>query len=99
MLKILADNGMTIFLSSHILAELAKICTKIGIIYQGILSKELKTTVLEKQRIKKLIFSNNNLCKTIQLLKSKKISSRLNQVNEIEIEDANVIANPAELYK
>jgi ABC-2 type transport system ATP-binding protein len=35
MLKELSRNGTTIFISSHILGELSKLVTKIGIIHKG----------------------------------------------------------------
>ncbi len=97
MLKRLAKNGITIFLSSHILAELAKICTKIGIIHQGNLIKELKKDELEKQRIKKLIVINDRPNKTFQLLRKNNISSRINQKDEIEIGNTDAIDHPSHI--
>lgn len=49
----LANNGSTIFLSSHILGEISKVANRIGIIHEGKLVKELTTKELSDQLIKK----------------------------------------------
>ena len=46
MLRGLADNGTTVFLSSHVLAEVARLATRIGIIHSGQLREELSATAL-----------------------------------------------------
>jgi len=94
MLKELSRNGTTIFISSHILGELSKLVTKIGIIHKGRLIKELKSEKLKDQVIKKLIIETGNNSKALEFLKSKNISSNINQKNMIEIYDPSVINRP-----
>ena len=94
MLKELSRNGTTIFISSHILGELSKLVTKIGIIHKGRLIKELKSEELKDQVIKKLIIETGNNSKALEFLKSKNISSNTNQKNMIEIYDPSVINKP-----
>jgi len=94
MLKELSRNGTTIFISSHILGELSKLVTKIGIIHKGKLIKELKSEKLKDQVIKKLIIETGNNSKALEFLKSKNISSNTNQKNMIEIYDPSVINKP-----
>ena len=94
MLKELSRNGTTIFISSHILGELSKLVTKIGIIHKGKLIKELKSEKLKDQVIKKLIIETGNNSKALEFLKSKNISSNINQKNMIEIYDPSVINKP-----
>lgn len=94
MLKELSRNGTTIFISSHILGELSKLVTKIGIIHKGRLIKELKFEKLKDQVIKKLIIETGNNSKALEFLKSKNISSNINQKNMIEIYDPSVINRP-----
>ena len=94
MLKELSRNGTTIFISSHILGELSKLVTKIGIIHKGRLIKELKSEELKDQVIKKLIIETGNNSKALEFLKSKNISSNINQKNMIEIYDPSVINRP-----
>jgi ABC-2 type transport system ATP-binding protein len=46
------ERGVTIFMSSHILTEVDRLATRIGIIHQGRLIEELDTDKLEKLRTK-----------------------------------------------
>lgn len=48
------EKGVTIFMSSHILTEVDRLVTRIGIIHKGCLIEELDTTKLEKLRAKRL---------------------------------------------
>jgi len=48
------EQGVTVFMSSHILAEVDRLATRIGIIHQGRLIEELDTTELERRRAKRL---------------------------------------------
>lgn len=97
MLKELSQNGTAIFISSHILAELAKMATKIGIIHRGKLVKELTSEQLEKQIIKKLIISTRNNHKALELLKPKGWEPSLNDKNEIEIIDERALNRSDEI--
>ena len=94
MLKELSRNGTTIFISSHILGELSKLVTKIGIIHKGRLIKELKSEELKDRVIKKLIIETGNNSKALEFLKSKNISSNINQKNMIEIYNPDAINKP-----
>src|SRR3990172_7407042 len=48
------EKGPTIFMSSHILTEVDRLTTRIGIIHKGRLIEELDTNKLEKLRAKRL---------------------------------------------
>jgi ABC-2 type transport system ATP-binding protein len=50
LLKSLAGEGITIFMSSHILAEVDQLADRIGIIHEGILKEELDRTELGERR-------------------------------------------------
>ncbi len=55
LLKSLAgEKGMTVFMSSHILSEVDRLATRIGIIHEGRLIEELDAKKLEALRTKKL---------------------------------------------
>jgi ABC-2 type transport system ATP-binding protein len=49
-----ANHGKTVFMSSHILAEVARLAHRVGIIHQGQLLREMNTTELERERRKRL---------------------------------------------
>ncbi len=48
------DQGVTIFMSSHILAEVDRLATRIGIIHKGRLIEELDMDELERRRARRL---------------------------------------------
>jgi ABC-2 type transport system ATP-binding protein len=50
-----ADRGVTVLMSSHILAEVDRLTTRIGIIHQGRLIEELGTAELEQRRARRLV--------------------------------------------
>jgi ABC-2 type transport system ATP-binding protein len=50
-----ANHGVTVFISSHILGEIAKLANRIGIIHKGQLLQELTTVQLNTLRQKRLL--------------------------------------------
>jgi ABC-2 type transport system ATP-binding protein len=68
LLSDLAENqGVTIFISSHILGEISRFATRIGIIHDGKLIQEINTSQLEKLSRKRLQVNtrNNSLAKSV----------------------------------
>ena len=55
------EKRVTIFMSSHILTEVDRLATRIGIIHMGRLIEELDTDALEKLRAKRLEVKARNL--------------------------------------
>ena len=55
LLRELAQQGVTIFMSSHLLSEAARIATRFGIIHQGRLVVEMDAPALEQQRQRWLV--------------------------------------------
>jgi ABC-2 type transport system ATP-binding protein len=51
------NEGVTIFISSHILSEISKMAHRIGIIHNGILKQELESAKLAELSLKKLSVS------------------------------------------
>jgi ABC-2 type transport system ATP-binding protein len=99
LLKSLAQNGTTIFISSHILGEISKIANRIGIIHEGSLIKELTVTELTSQLVKRIIVSTTNNERARQLLLAKGYSASINVNNEIEIPDAAAIDHPEDISR
>ncbi len=54
------NKGVTVFISSHILSEISKLSTRIGIIHEGRLIKELNNSELTKLCSKSLYVSGND---------------------------------------
>lgn len=72
MLKMVSEQGKTVIISSHILSELAQICTSVGIIESGsmIMSGKLDDVLDKVDEANPLIISVlNNVSKAIEVLK------------------------------
>jgi ABC-2 type transport system ATP-binding protein len=99
LLKQLAQEGTTIFLSSHILGEISKVANRIGIIHNGKLIKELTNAELNLQLIKKLLIksADNNAAQNI--LQQQNFNPIINTLNEIELTDVHALQHPEEITK
>ena len=53
--ELASERGVTIFLSSHILGEVARLAHRVGIIHQGRLIQELDMAELERNRRRRLL--------------------------------------------
>ena len=89
-------KGVTIFMSSHILTEVDRLATRIGIIHQGRLIEELDTNALEKLRSKRLEIKARNLEAAQVCLQRAGYPLRLND-GMILIEDKQAIENPDDI--
>lgn len=55
------ENGVTVFMSSHILTEVDRLATRIGIIHKGRLIEELEAERLEELRSRRLVVRARDL--------------------------------------
>ena len=55
LLELTREQGVTIFMSSHILAEVARLAQRIGIIHRGRMLQELNIDELERNRRRRLV--------------------------------------------
>ena len=87
------EKGVTIFMSSHILTEVDRLATCIGIIHKGKLLEELDADKLEKLRAKRLEIQARNL-EAVQIsLQSAGYKFKVNG-ETIVLEDRYAIENP-----
>jgi ABC-2 type transport system ATP-binding protein len=87
------EKGVTIFMSSHILTEVDRLATRIGIIHKGRMIEELDAEKLEKLRTKRLEIQARNL-EAVQIsLQSAGYKFTLND-ETIVLEDEYAIENP-----
>ena len=88
LLQNLAHNhGVTIFISSHILGEMAKITSRIGIIHEGHLIQEVDTNQLELLLRKRLLLNARDKTAAITALSQAGYKVGLNQEGIMEILD------------
>ena len=94
---ITSNHGVTIFVSSHILGEISKFATRIGIIHEGRLIQELNTDQLERLLDKRLVV--NALDK--EAVRSKLINNgysvNLTKDGNLEITDEGAINHPEKI--
>jgi ABC-2 type transport system ATP-binding protein len=99
LLEMLArEKGVTIFMSSHILTEVDRLATRIGIIHKGILIEELDAGALEKLRSKRLEIKARNLEAAQVCLQSAGYRYLLSD-GMILIEDQRAIEHPEDIAK
>ena len=87
------EKGVTIFMSSHILTEVDRLATRIGIIHLGKLIEELDTDALEKLRSKRLEIKARDLQAAQAYLQNAGYQFASND-ETIMIEDVRAIEHP-----
>lgn len=94
-LKDLVKNHQTtIFLSSHILSEISKVATRIGVVHNGRLIKEINTNELEHHIIKKLCVDTSDNLKAIKVMNNMNFNATMNESGIIESSDIKAIQKP-----
>jgi ABC-2 type transport system ATP-binding protein len=95
LLRDLAFNkGVTVFISSHILGEISKIATRIGIINEGKLIQEIEADELHQLRNRSLFINVKNKTGAISALAKEGINSTLTDDGLIEIKAENALLHP-----
>jgi ABC-2 type transport system ATP-binding protein len=80
-------QGVTVFMASHILAEVSRLAQRIGIIHQGHLLQELNIDELEHNRHRRLLLRTRDLEKARQVLTNAGFPAELIQNGMIEIKN------------
>jgi len=92
-----SDSGVTIFVSSHILSEVARLATRIGVIHDGRLVKEINTEELAEQEEQRLMVDVHNIEAALAALGKAGIPARSDGHNELVITDENAMRHPDEV--
>jgi ABC-2 type transport system ATP-binding protein len=93
--KINKEKGITIIISSHLLAEIEKMVTHIGIINKGEILFQGTLSELQEQQTKtsSIVFETNDITQTNQILLSKGLQSTIkNEQVFVPFTDRKVIA-------
>ena len=100
LLQHLAKQGVTIFMSSHILTEVDRLATRIGIIHQGRLIEELDASQMEQLRARRLEIQARDL-NTAQMVLTKAAYTPTLQVKEarIVLSDPKAVAAPDDVAR
>lgn len=97
LLELVRKQGVTIFMSSHILGEVARLANRIGIIHQGRLIQELDVAELERNRRRWLVVQARNREAAHAVLIDNGFSAELAAQNRIEIAGSKAIERPDEV--
>jgi ABC-2 type transport system ATP-binding protein len=93
----LVAEGATILLSSHILTEISRVATRIAIIHQGKLRKELSSIELSAALTKKLVIDTTDNSGAHEFLRNTCTELDINLQGEIELSDQYAIIHPEEI--
>jgi ABC-type multidrug transport system, ATPase component len=91
------NHGVTVFLSSHLLEELAKLADRIGIIHEGKLVQETKREQLEKLLKKQLILGGSDIESMKRILSANGYSFEENLDGLLTLSDDNALQQPEKL--
>ncbi len=89
------EKGVTVFMSSHILTEVDRLATRIGIIHKGRLIEELDAEKLEALRSHRLEIRTRDLQAAQRALAKAGFAAKANE-STIFLNDARAIATPEE---
>jgi ABC-2 type transport system ATP-binding protein len=91
----LAENeGVTVFLSSHILGEIHRFTTTIGIIHEGVLIEDIDIEALDNKMEEKLVLDAADRPKLLSALEDLGYHPNTNSLGEVEITDSSLIKEP-----
>lgn len=97
LLGLAESQGITIFISSHILGEISKIATRIGIIHEGRLVQEADSEQLETLLKKRLLVDGPNRDGILERLNQSGYKFAANRDGIPETTDEKALAHPEEI--
>ncbi len=97
LLELAHQEGVTVFMSSHILAEVARLAQRIGIIHQGRLLQELSIDELERNRRRRLLLRARDIEAAHRALLAANYSAKILKNETIELDSAPCVERPDEI--
>ncbi len=97
LLELTRQQGLTVFMSSHILAEVARLAGRIGIIHQGRLLRELSSAELERDRRRRLVLRAQDSVAAHQALRSAGLAPQTLPDGGLALSDPASIERPDEV--
>lgn len=91
------NNSVTIFISSHILSEVARLATRVGVVHEGHLVKELDTKELAAEEEQRLVVDVHDIGAAQSALRKAGVSARSNDKNSLVITDKSSMQNPGKI--
>ncbi|HET7628225.1 MAG TPA: ABC transporter ATP-binding protein [Bacillales bacterium] len=97
LLKLARREGVTIFISSHILGEIARIADRIGIIHEGALLQEIKADMLKALLQKRLVIETRDNPAAIKLLAKHGRKAGADEGGAVCVSDSESLRAPEEV--
>lgn len=97
LLDLVREQGVTVFMSSHILGEVARLAHRIGIIHRGRLMQELDVLELERNRRRRLVIQTRDCEAAQSVLVNAGFLAKLMPDDLIEVTDDVALARPDEV--
>ena len=99
LLELTRKQGVTVFMSSHILAEVSRLAQRIGIIHQGHLIQELNIDELERNRRRRLLLRARNIELAHHALIAAGQPAEILQDGTIQLKNATSIEHPDDINR
>jgi ABC-2 type transport system ATP-binding protein len=99
LLELSRQEGVTVFMASHILAEVARLAQRIGIIHEGQLLQELSVDELERNRRRRLLLRARDLEAAQRTLAAAGQPAEILQNGSIAIKNADAVERPDEINR
>ena len=97
LLELTREQGVTVFMSSHILAEVSRLARRIGIIHNGRLLQELNVDELERNRRRRLLLQVRDVESARRALTAAGQPARILQDGTMEIKTASSVEHPDDI--
>lgn len=92
--QLATQSDVTILVSSHLLSEVAKIATKVGILHEGQLIQEMEAENVSQSLKRHLLVHTTNNVEAVRHLQTAHYSAEINKQHDIEIYDEEAVLSP-----
>ena len=97
LIKLTREQGVTVFMASHILAEVSRLAQRIGIIHKGYLLQELDVDELERNRRRRLLLRTRDMEAARQALATAGHPAEILRDSTLELKDIPSIEHPDDI--
>lgn len=97
LIELAREQGVTVFMSSHILGEVSRLAHRIGIIHQGRLLQELDVDELERNRRRRLVIRTRDCQAARSVLLDAGFSAEITSDGAVEVKDTAAIERPDDI--
>lgn len=99
LLELTRERGVTVFMSSHILAEVSRLARRIGIIHEGRLLQELDVDELERNRRRRLLLRARDVEAARRVLSAAGQPSEVLPDGTLELREPSSLDRPDEVNR